>query len=192
MDFWEVLSVRRSVRSYSRKTVPEDYICQILEALNTAPSAGDLQAYDVVVVKDPEVRLKLARASYGQMFIHEAPVSMVFLANPLRSARRYGDRGRRLYSVQDATIAATFAMLAATSLGLGTCWVGALDDERVAAAVGTNLDRHRPVAIITVGFPAETPRPTPRRSIEELVSLDSYGESYPYRQVRLNLKRPSW
>jgi len=192
MDFWEVLSVRRSVRSYSRKTVPEDYICQILEALNTAPSAGDLQAYDVVVAKDTEVRIKLARASYGQMFNYEAPDSTVFIANPLRSARRYGDRGRRLYSVQDATIAATFAMLAATSLGLVTCWVGAFDDEKVAAAVGTNLDRHRPVAIITVGFPAETPRPTPRRSIEELVSLDSYGESYPYRQVRLNLKRPSW
>ncbi len=192
MDFWDVISVRRSVRSYSRKPIPENYISQIIEALNTAPSAGDLQAYDVVVVKDPEVRLKLARASYNQMFIYEAPVSMVFLACPWRSTRRYGERGRKLYSVQDATIAATFAMLAATSLGLGTCWVGAFDDGRVAEAVGTTLEKHRPIAIITMGFPGETPRPTPRRRVEELVSLDKYGVSYPYKQVRSNLKRPPW
>ncbi len=96
----------------------------------------------------------------------EAPVCLVFCADPSRSAPKYGERGSELYSVQDATIAATYAMLAAVDLGLSTVWVGAFDEEKVQELVG---DRSvRPVAMVAVGYPAEEPQATPRRAIEEI------------------------
>ncbi|RLG51818.1 MAG: nitroreductase [Thermoproteota archaeon] len=190
MEFVDVLAARKSVRSYSDRDVPDDAVSFILEAANSAPSAGDLQAYEIVVVRDKSVKAKLARAALGQWFIAEAPVDLVFLANPERSRWRYGSRGERLYCIQDATIAATFAMLAATSLGLGTCWVGAFDDRAVLEAIEAESPLI-PVAIISVGYPAEEPRTTPRRDIRELASLDKLGNPYPYKPVEPKLRRPA-
>ncbi len=190
MEFVDVLASRRSVRSYSDREVSDEAVSFILEAANSAPSAGDLQAYEIVVVRDKSVRAKLARAALGQWFIAEAPVDLVFLANPERSRVRYGRRGEVLYCIQDATIAATFAMLAATSLGLGTCWVGAFSDEAVLEAVGAKRPLI-PVAIISVGYPAEKPSATPRRDVSELASLDRLGEPYPYKPVEPKLRRPA-
>jgi len=115
----------------------------------------------------------------------------VFLADPDRSASRYGSRGRRLYSLQDATIAATFSMLAAEAVGLGTCWVGAFSDAEIRRAVRAP-DSLIPVAILTVGRPAEVPSLTPRRPISEIASLEVYGRPFPHRPVRRELIRPTW
>jgi nitroreductase len=109
----------------------------------------------------------LARAA-DQSFIAQAPIILVFFANTGRSARKYGSRGRELYALQDATIAATHAMLAAADQGLGTVWIGAFDPAKVTEAVGTPPD-WVPVAIIPIGYAAESPLPTPRRPIDELV-----------------------
>ncbi len=101
------------------------------------------------------------------MRIAQAPASLVFCANPARSAAKYRNRGERLFALQDATIACAFAMLAATALGLGTVWVGAFDDGAVQRVLG--VGDLLPVAILPVGYPAEDPEPTPRRSLDDLV-----------------------
>ena len=170
MEFAEVLTKRRSVRSYKSQPVEEDKLRRIFEAANIAPSAGNLQAYKVHVVRDQAKRNVLAQAAYGQGFIAEAPVSLVFCADPERSAQKYGKRGSELYCLQDATIAGTFAMLAAVDLGLATVWVGDFDEKKVQEVLG--VKSIRPVAIFSLGYASEEPKPSPRRAIEEIFQGD--------------------
>jgi nitroreductase len=168
MDWFELLRSRHSVRVFGQTPVDREKLQRILEACNQAPSAGNLQAFQVYVTEVLSVRQSLARAAWGQDFIASAPLVLVFCSDPDRSATRYRDRGRTLYAVQDATIACTYAMLAASALGLASVWVGAFDDravKRIIQAPGGQI----PVSILPVGYAAEHPAATPRRPLEELV-----------------------
>ncbi|MGQ9462776.1 MAG: nitroreductase family protein [Candidatus Fervidibacter sp.] len=167
MEFFEVLKKRYSVRAYRPDPIDDVTLTKILEAVNSAPSAGNLQAYEVILVRDTERKRQLARASWDQWFIAEAPVVLVFVANPERN-RRYGKRGAELYCVQDATIACSYAQLAAVALGLGSCWIGAFDDDEVRKVVGIPQNM-RPVAILPIGAPADMPEPKERRPLSDLV-----------------------
>jgi len=168
MDFFEVVERRHSIRAYLHKDLDQSYVDKILEAANKAPSAGNLQAYEIFLVKDPVKKRRLAEAALYQMFIADAPIVLVFCANPRRSSWRYGKRGEELYSIQDATIAAAFSMLACTALGLSSVWVGAFDERLVSAALG-NPPNLRPIIILPIGYPGEEPEPTSRRSLKDLV-----------------------
>lgn len=166
VDFFEVVKQRRSVRSYTSQEVETDKVTQVLEAADAAPSAGNLQAYEIFRVTSQSERAALAKASGDQAYVAQAPVVLVFCANGAR-AGKYGERGATLYAVQDATIACTFAMLAATTVGLATVWVGAFDDTKVQEIIGRS--DVVPVAILPVGYAAEQPQPTARRGISDLV-----------------------
>lgn len=168
MEFFDVLAKRRSIRSFKDREVEEEKLRKVLEAANSAPSAGDLQAYEIIVVKSEAKRKALARASLNQEFIAEAPVVLVFLINPRRTKWRYGLRGVHLYCIQDASIAASYAQLAVTALGLGSVWVGAFDANEVSRIVKAD-EESTPVAIMPIGYADEDPDPTPRRRLEELV-----------------------
>ncbi|GAB4235087.1 MAG: nitroreductase family protein [Acidobacteriota bacterium] len=168
MEFQELVRKRRSIRSFRKTAISEETLRRVIECALAAPSAGNLQAYRIFVVKDAERRRALAAAALHQDFIAQAPVVLVFCAEPMRSAVKYGDRGEHLYSLQDATIAATFAMLAATEAGLGTVWVGAFRDEQVRAVLGVTKD-FVPVAILPLGEPNETPPPRERLPWERMV-----------------------
>ena len=167
MDFFELVKARRSVRAYESRAVEEDKLEQILEAANRAPSAGNLQSYVILVVRNPASKQALVRAALGQDFIAQAHVVLAFFAHRLMSASKYKQRGAELYSVQDATIACAYAQLAATALDLCTVWVGAFDDAEVARILKAKPE-WRPVALLPVGYPAESPEPTLRRPVEEL------------------------
>lgn len=167
MEFRELIYARRSVRAFEDRPVETEKLNAVLEAASRAPSAGNLQAYEIYKVTSPRARAALARAA-DQPFVAQAQVALVFFANPGRSARKYGARGRNLYALQDATIAAAYAQLAASDLGLATVWVGAFNDTAVTAAVGAPGD-WIPIAILPIGYGAESPGPSPRRSLDELV-----------------------
>lgn len=188
-DIFDVFAERRSVRSYTGEEVSEEHLNAILEAACCAPSAGNLQAYEIVVVRDPERRKLLARASYNQDFMVDASVHLVFLAVPSRSSVRYGRRGSELYSLQDATIAATFAMLAAHALGYGTCWIGAFDDSKVVKVIGAPEDR-RPVAIIVIGRKKGEEPLTRRRKMSSFVFSEKHGVPFEHRPAIQKLIRP--
>ena len=191
MDFFEVLRNRHSIRAFKRKDVEQEKIDIILEAANLAPSAGNLQAYEIVVIRDQERRLALAEAALNEEFVAQAPLNLVFLMNPRRSARRYGQRGIRLYCLQDATIAATYAQLSATALGLGSVWVGAFYEEPIMKLVNAKEDLV-PVAIMSIGYPDEEPEVTSRRRIDDLVHDEYISKPYKYTPSRLGLSRPTW
>jgi nitroreductase len=168
MKFEEVLRGRRSVRRYEKKPIPRELIIDLIAAAEAAPSAGNLRARKYFVVTRPEMRRALAVASYGQRQVETAPVLLVVAADIERSSSRYGDRGS-LFSLQDATAATMCLLLAAHNLGLGTCWIGAFDDEMVKDAL--SLEEHLlPMAIVSLGWPAEEPRPPPGRDLGEMLS----------------------
>jgi len=121
----------------------------------------------VLVVRSEEKRGALVDAAYGQSFLAQAPVVLAFVAMPDVAAARYAERGRELYAVQDATIAAAFAVLSATALELGTVWVGAFDTPAVARVLGCETGE-TPVALLPIGVAAESPKARPRRRMEEM------------------------
>ncbi len=148
-EFLEFLASRCSVREYSDEKVTEDEMVFLLDCASTAPSAGNLEAWDVVLIRDPERMEALSDAALGQPQVQHAALLMVVCANYVRSMSRYGERGI-LYAVQDATIACTYLMLAGHAIHLRSCWVGAFDEEDVRAALGLPL-HVRPVAILCIG-----------------------------------------
>lgn len=173
MGFFELIKERHSTRSFKETKVEEEKLQKILHACNDAPSAGNLQAYEILVVKKKEIKQELADASHSQNFISQAPVVLVFFANPKRSSTRYSSRGEELYAVQDATIAVCYAQLAAVELGLATVWVGAFDDIAVSRALNA-LANLKPVAILPVGYAAEKPEKHSRRNLSDLVKKEHF------------------
>lgn len=151
-DFWQVIKKRRSVRSFdSTRQVPDDEIKKIIEAAKMAPSAGGIYPTNFVVIRDEETKKQIAEAALGQYFITEAPVVIVVVADVEKTASRYGERGRNLYAIQDAAVATENLILAATALGLGTCWVGAFDEEKLSGIFKLKKSQ-RPLAIIPIGY----------------------------------------
>jgi nitroreductase len=165
---FDVVDQRRSVRVFERDPIDERPLGRILRTANAAPSAGNLQSYEIYVVREKQLREQLAAAALSQDFLAAAPIVLVFCANRRRNSARYGERGRDLYAVQDATIACTFAMLAAAALGLATVWVGAFDEDDVRRIVGAPA-HERPVAMLPIGLAAEAPERPPRRPLGDLV-----------------------
>lgn len=168
MDFFDVLNKRQSIRKFKGKEIEKEKIEKLLDAVNSAPSAGNLQAYEVFLVRDEGKKAALADAALGQDFVAEAPIVLVFFANQPRAEGSYGVRGRELYSIQDATIAAAYSQLAAAALGLGSCWVGAFDDGEVKRVLGIE-EGWQPVAIIPIGYAAEKPSRTPKRRLQDII-----------------------
>ncbi|MBU3957005.1 nitroreductase family protein [Patescibacteria group bacterium] len=168
MEVFEAIKKRRSIRRFDpTKEVTDKQIEKFLEAARWAPSAGNLQSWFFVVVKNKKTKQELAKATLGQDFVAQAPVVIVSCADLERSASRYGGRGEKLYAFQDATIANQNIWLAATEMGLGAVWVGAFDENEVSRIL--NLPSHlRPIAILPIGYPAESPSPPSRRSITEI------------------------
>lgn len=167
MTLWEVHEARRSIRAYQDRPVEPEKLEAVLRAANRAPSAGNLQAYEIHVFADRPRQQALAVAALDQAFLAQAPVVLLFTAQAARAAR-YGRRGAELYCVQDATLAAAYAQLAATALGLATCWVGAFDEAAVRRVADLPAGE-RPLVLLPVGYAAENPPPTPRRELTDLV-----------------------
>jgi nitroreductase len=148
-DFLGFLKSRSSVRTYESDSLDEEEIEYILACAATAPSAGNLESWDVVVVTDEEGRAALSQAAFDQQHVEQAAAIFVVCANYVRSMSRYGERGI-LYGLEDATIAGTYMMLAAHAQQLQACWTGAFDDNEVRGIL--DLPQHiRPITLLAVG-----------------------------------------
>jgi len=176
MELFEAVRGRRSVRSFKPDLVPSEKLARALDAARWAPSAGNCQPWDFIVVEDSYAKRKLAEAALDQRFLAEAPVVVVVCANEERSASRYGQRGRRFYSLLDAAAATQNLLLAIHALGLGACWVGAFDDQEVADLLGLPV-YVRAVAIVPIGVPAEQPTTVRRLPLKEVLYYEKYRET---------------
>lgn len=173
MEFFDLIKKRKSIRSFADQEIEEEKIQKILEAANQAPSAGNLQAYEIVVIRDKENKEKVYQAALEQSSVKEANIVLIFFAHPERSTVKYGERGENLYSLQDATIAASYAQLACSNLGLGCVWVGAFDEKEVKEICRAS-DSLRPVVILPIGYPSESPGKTSRRGLDDLVHREKF------------------
>jgi nitroreductase len=173
MDVYEAIKGRRSVRAFKSDDVPPEIVEKLIDAAVQAPSAGNTQPWEFIIVRKPEIKRSLAEAASGQSFIEEAPVVIVVCANENRSSQGYGTRGKTLYCLQDTAAAAQNLLLFAYSIGLGTCWVGAFSEEeaRKALKIPSGI---RPVAIIPVGYPAKAPQSRSRRAINLIVHHEAF------------------
>ncbi len=174
MDLFEAIRSRRSVRAFTKEDVSEEEVEKLIDGARWAPSAGNIQPWEFIVVRKPEIKRRLSTAALDQTFIEEAPVVIVVCANQMRSGRGYGARGIHLYCLQDTAAAIQNMLLAACALGLATCWVGAFREEEAKKAL--NLPGGvRPVAIIPVGHAAEKPMARLRRPLSEIIHYETYG-----------------
>ena len=167
MEFFELVRARHSVRAFTARPIEPEKLQAILGAANRAPSAGNLQAYEIYALSN-RTELNLLAGAARQGFVAQVPLALVFCAHPARSAVKFGQRGASLYCIQDATIVCAYAQLAVTALGLASVWVGAFDDAAVRRAVGVGKDL-LPVAILPIGYAAEKADKTTRRRLNELV-----------------------
>jgi nitroreductase len=173
MDVFDAIKGRRSVRAFRSDPVKEEDLQRILDAARLAPSAGNCQPLELVIVRDRATKQRLAHAAHGQSFIAEAPVAIVVCANIPRASRRYGRRGEELYCIQDTAAATQNIHLAAYALGYATCWIGAFD-EKAAADVIKAPPGVKPVAIVPIGKPAEKPIAPQRMPLSKIVHEDSF------------------
>ena len=173
MNVLEAIRGRRSVRAYISREVPEHLVSELIEAACWAPSAGNIQPWEFIVIRNSETKLELVRAALGQSFIAQAPVVVVVCANERRSAERYGDRGSSLFCIQDTAAAIQNMLLTAHSFGLGTCWIGAFQEDR-ARQILNIPEEARPIAMVPIGYPAQNPQPRPKRPQDRTIHHETY------------------
>jgi FMN reductase [NAD(P)H] len=164
-NIFNVMLNRRSQRKFEDKEVEDWKIDMIFAAADTAPTAGGFQGFEIFNVKNPEVKLKLAEAANRQPYVN-APVVLVFCMDPSRVKMNFPPQIIKKFSVQDATLAAAYAQLASHALGLSTVWIGMIDEQKVMAALGTELT---PSSILCIGYPQKMLQPKPKRSLKELI-----------------------
>jgi nitroreductase len=174
MDFEMVVKRRRMCRVFMERDVPQEKIHRILDLASRYPSAGHTEPQEFIVVHNRRMKEDLAHAALDQMFVAQAPVVIVVVSDVRRSARRYGERGVRFFSIIDGAFVAMVILLAVVEEGLGACFVGSFYDEEVQEVLSVPQDV-RPIGIIPIGYCAEGPRKFRRRSREQIVHRDRYG-----------------
>ncbi|MBI3801290.1 MAG: nitroreductase family protein [Deltaproteobacteria bacterium] len=173
-SFTAVVKHRAMIRAYKSDPVPEEKIQRLLAYAMRAPSAGNLQPWEFIVVKTPETRAKLAKAAFDQTSIASAPVIIATCADVQRAGSQYGARGS-FYSLVDTAFASLLILLGAVEQGLGACFVGSYNPEEVTKLFA--LPEHvRPVGLIPIGYPAESPRKpgTPKLPLSKVVHAEKW------------------
>jgi nitroreductase len=173
LDIFEAIKERRSVRAFTDEKVSEEDIGRLIEAARWAPSAGNTQPLELVVVRSMKVKQKLSDAALNQTLIQKASVVIVVCADLTRSKRGYDSRGTELYSIQDTAAATENILLTAHELGLATCWIGAFHDREVSEAIKAP-ESIKPVAIVPVGYPAARPSAPRKRAVNEIVHYETF------------------
>lgn len=158
MDVLEAIRNRRSIRKYSRENIPNEKLNIILEAARLAPSAGNRQPWRFVVVQNEERKQALAEAANNQMFMKDASAIVAAVCDPDVSAK---------WCEKDTMIALEHMILAAASLGYGTCWIGAFNEDLVKSLLKIP-EKARLVALLPIGIPDEAPGPKPRKTLPEI------------------------
>ncbi|NPV06642.1 MAG: nitroreductase [Anaerolineae bacterium] len=161
----EVLLGRRSVRSYAAEPIQDAVLARILEAARQAPSAANRQPWRFVVVRDPDRRRALAEACNGQMWLADAAVLVVGVGLPSVSPKWYA---------VDVAIAMQNLVVAATSFGYGTCWIGAFNEDRVKELLGIPAEA-KVVAITPIGVPkGDRPAARARKDFAQVFGEETY------------------
>jgi nitroreductase len=166
-NIYNVMLNRRSQRKFETKEVENWKLDIIFAAADTAPTAGGFQGFDVYHIKNNDTKKNLVVAANNQPYVN-APVVLVFCMNPTRVKMQFPSEILKKFSIQDATLAAAYAQLAAHSLGLSSIWIGMIDEKKVMEAIDTDLI---PSSILCIGYPKKVLQPKPKRALSELIHI---------------------
>ena len=170
MEVYEAITARKSVRLFKDKDVPEDIILKLLEAARLAPSASNRQEWRLVIVRDAAIRKKLALAAKGQKFVGQAPVVLVCCAE---TDGHVMTCGQLCYPI-DLAITIDHITLCAVAEGLGTCWIGAFDEDQVKDILGIP-SQVRVVELLPIGYPQDPAvMKKSRLAIEDIVKYEKW------------------
>lgn len=164
MDVMTAIRGRKSIRRYRSKEIPVEVLEEVLEAARLAPSAGNRQAWELIIVTNRDTKEKLVPLCKNQRFVGECSAFLAAVEVP----------GQR-WTMTDLTIMMDHITLAAYEKGLGTCWMGAFDQDAVGQLLGVPQDRSVAVCL-TLGYPDEEPAARSRRSSRELFHWEHYGQ----------------
>jgi nitroreductase len=173
MDTLKCIKERRDIRDFRPDPIPENALREILESAIQAPSAGNVQDWHFILVKSPRTKKLLAGAALKQGFVAEAPLVIAVCSDLDRVSSAYGERGKSLYSIQNTSAAIENLLLAAWERGLGTCWVGAFNEQRIREIL-VLPGNVRPLALIPLGYPAKIPKKPGRRRLEQVLHQERY------------------
>ncbi|UCC87802.1 MAG: nitroreductase family protein [Anaerolineales bacterium] len=169
MEFAQLIQQRYSVRAYRPDPVDEELLGQVLEAARLAPSAANRQPYQFIVIHTRGRETELKRIYHRGWFV-QAPLVICACGVP---AQNWVRRDGKNYNDVDVAIAMDHLVLAATELGLGTCWVAAFDPA-AARQVLALPDDVEPIAFTPLGYPADRLRPKERKALSELVRYERW------------------
>ena len=181
MDFSQLIAVRQSVRSYQDKPVEEEKLAQLIEAVRLAPSASNSQPWKLIIVNDPALKDKVAKATFSALvsfnkFVPQAPVLAVLVIEKPKIVTQIGGMLKdREFSLIDIGIAAEHFCLQAANLDLGTCMLGWFDEAAVKQLL--NIPQHKRIGlVIALGYAKEDDlvRRKNRKSTEEMSSFNTY------------------
>ena len=167
MSLVDVVLSRRSIRRYEQKEIPKDALDKILDAGRQAPSAANRQPWHFIVVTDPEIKKELSKGLFNR-FIKDTPVTLIGCAHKDLIAGKW--------SIISTTIALHNMVVAAWAMGIGSCWVGDFNEEKIKKLLNIP-ESWNIVALISLGYPAEKPQPRKKKSIEEIVSFNKFEEA---------------
>lgn len=186
MELFNAIKERRSIRKYLDKNVKLELVAEILEAGGYAPSSGNMQNWRFVVVKDKEKIERITDACLGQTWMNQAPVHIIVCNANSRLIKLYPKKGER-YSVQNCAAAIQNILLAATAKGLGSCWVGAFNGDKVRRVA--NIPDDVPIeGIITLGYAAYKPGPRDNKQVRRhKVEYVTFFENYGNRELDFKL-----
>ena len=175
----EVISTRRSVRKYEARPVEEDKLELCLEAARLAPSACNSQPWKYIAVTDPEILGRLGEGAFSGVytvtgFAKKAPVLVAVVSEKSGIPAWLGGKFRSLpFYLVDIGISVQNFVLTAHEQGLGTCILGWFDEDKAAKTLGVPSGR-KVELLISVGYPAESPAPRPRKEREKVISHNRY------------------
>jgi nitroreductase len=177
MDFDEIVKKRKMIREYQQdRQIPTDLINKLLRNAHRSPSAGHTQVQEFIIVIDSVTKRKLCQASLGQHQVKYASVLIVVCSNTSRSVNKYRKRGTEFYSIIDGAFAAMIILLSAVNEGIGASFVGAFEDTEVRKILRLPV-QVKPVGIIALGYPAETPERFERIELNNLVHYERYDRT---------------
>ncbi|MFB5631336.1 MAG: nitroreductase family protein [Nitrosopumilaceae archaeon] len=167
-DIFRIMATRRSTRNFdSTKPIEQWQIDKILAAADTAPTAGNFQGFEIVYIKNKEVKKRLVEAANNQPYVN-APLVLVFCIDPSRVKLNFSQEILTKFSLQDATLAAAYSQLAASAIGLSSIWIGMFDEEKVKQIIKSDL---KPSSILCIGYPQKKRLPKSRRKLKELIKV---------------------
>ena len=166
-DVFRIFATRRSTRKFAKTKIEDWKLDKILAAADTAPTAGNFQGLKIFYVKNISTKEALVEAANKQPYVN-APAVLVFCMDPLRVKLKFPPNILEKFSLQDATLAASYAQIAAAGLGLSSIWIGMIDEEKVKSILGTDL---KPSSILCIGYPDKKRLPKSRRNLKELIEV---------------------